>query len=56
MSSAATAAGVAYVPGAAFYVGDDRRHEMRLSFSNLSEPDFDVAIERLGGVIRQAAS
>ena len=56
MSSAATAAGVAYVPGVAFYVGDDRRHEMRLSFSNLSEPDFDVAIERLGGVIRQAAS
>jgi 2-aminoadipate transaminase len=52
---AATAAGVAYVPGAPFYVGDDGRNELRLSFSNLTEPEFDVALERLGGVVREAA-
>jgi 2-aminoadipate transaminase len=50
----ATAAGVAYVPGGAFYAGDDGRNEMRLSFSHLSEDEFDVAVERLGGVISAA--
>ncbi len=32
---AATAAGVAYVPGRPFYVTDDGHNEMRLSFSHL---------------------
>jgi 2-aminoadipate transaminase len=50
----AVAAGVAYVPGGPFYVGDDGRNEMRLSFSHLSEEEFDVAVERLGRVISAA--
>jgi 2-aminoadipate transaminase len=51
----ALAAGVAYVPGAPFYVGDeDGRDEIRLSFSALDEAELDVAVSRLGGVIRDA--
>jgi 2-aminoadipate transaminase len=47
-------AGVAYVPGEAFYpaVGGDR--EMRLSFSSLGEDDLGEAVRRLAGVIAQA--
>jgi 2-aminoadipate transaminase len=51
MRPAATAAGVAYVAGAPFYVGDRGANEMRLSFSHLSETDLDTAVERLAGVI-----
>ena len=54
MRPAAEAAGVAYVPGAPFYVGDEGRNELRLSFSFLDEAELAVAIERLGGVIRAA--
>jgi 2-aminoadipate transaminase len=53
----ALAAGVAYVPGAPFYVGDeDGRDEIRLSFSALDEAALDVAVSRLGCVIRDAAA
>jgi 2-aminoadipate transaminase len=55
MRPAAAAAGVAYVPGPPFHVGDDGRHALRLSFSLLSEDELDVAVERLGGVIRASA-
>ena len=55
MRPAATAAGVAYVPGAPFHVGDDGRNTLRLSFSHLSEPELETAVERLAGVIRAAA-
>ena len=51
---AATAAGVAYVPGRPFYSGDEGANEMRLSFSHLSEEELDLAVERLGGVVRAA--
>jgi 2-aminoadipate transaminase len=54
LRGAATAAGVAYVPGHAFYVGDEGFNEMRLSFSHLSEPDLEEAGRRLAGVISQA--
>ena len=50
----ATAAGVAYVPGAPFHLGDEGRNAMRLSFSHLSEGDLETAVERLAGVIRAA--
>src|SRR4051812_14496358 len=43
MRASATAAGVAYVPGRAFYVGEEGHNEMRLSFSHLSEPDLEEA-------------
>src|SRR5829696_6006899 len=50
----ALAAGVAYVPGPPFHVGDGGANSMRLSFSHLSGPEFDAAAERLGGVVRHA--
>jgi len=53
MRPAALAAGVGYVAGAPFHPGDAGRNELRLSFSHLSEPDLDTAIERLAGVIRE---
>ena len=56
MRPSATAAGVAYVPGAPFYSGDEGRNELRLSFSHLGEADLDVAVERLAGVIRETAA
>jgi 2-aminoadipate transaminase len=57
MRDAALAAGVAYVPGPPFHVGDDGRNTMRLSFSHLSATELETAVERLAGVIRaQGAS
>jgi 2-aminoadipate transaminase len=52
MRPAATAAGVAYVPGPPFHVGDGGANTMRLSFSHLGEAELEVAVERLAGVIR----
>jgi 2-aminoadipate transaminase len=54
MRPAATAAGVAYVPGPPFHVHEDGRNTMRLSFSHLSEAELETAVERLAGVIRAA--
>ena len=51
---AALAAGVAYVPGPPFYVGDLGRNTMRLSFSHLTEPELEAAAERLANVVRDA--
>jgi 2-aminoadipate transaminase len=48
----ALAAGVAYVPGPPFFVGDAGRNTMRLSFSHLTEPELEAAVERLATVIR----
>ena len=52
----AVAAGVAYVPGAPFFVGDDPggARSLRLSFSHLTEAALATAAERLGGVVRAA--
>jgi 2-aminoadipate transaminase len=54
MRPAALAAGVSYVPGQPFYLGDEPRNTLRLSFSHLTEPELEVAVERLAGVIREA--
>jgi 2-aminoadipate transaminase len=51
---AAIEAGVAYVPGPPFHVGDEGRSSMRLSFSHLSETELDTAVDRLAGVVRDA--
>jgi 2-aminoadipate transaminase len=51
---AAAAAGVAYVPGPPFHVGDGGHNTLRLSFSHLSEAELDTAVERLAGVVRGA--
>ena len=54
MRPAALAAGVAYVPGPPFFVGDEGREAMRLSFSHLTEPELETAVDRLTTVIRGA--
>jgi 2-aminoadipate transaminase len=52
MRPAAVAAGVAYVPGLPFHVGDNGRNALRLSFSHLSETELETAAERLAAVLR----
>jgi 2-aminoadipate transaminase len=52
MRPAAAAAGVAYVPGPPFHVGDEGHNAMRLSFSHLTETELETAVERLAGVVR----
>jgi hypothetical protein len=54
MRTAAVAAGVAYVPGPPFHVGDGGRNTLRLSFSHLTESELEAAVERLADVIRGA--
>ncbi len=54
MRPAATAAGVAYVPGPPFHVGDGGRNTLRLSFGHLTETELGTAVERLAAVIRSA--
>jgi 2-aminoadipate transaminase len=48
----AIAAGVSYVPGPPFHLGDDGHTTLRLSFSHLTETELDTAIERLAGVVQ----
>jgi DNA-binding transcriptional MocR family regulator len=50
----ATAAGVAYVPGTAFYPDARGRHEMRLSFSRATEDQLEEGARRLGAVLYAA--
>jgi 2-aminoadipate transaminase len=51
LRAAALEAGVAYVPGAPFHVGDGGRNTLRLSFSHLTEAELATAAERLAGVV-----
>jgi 2-aminoadipate transaminase len=51
---AAMEAGVAYVPGPPFHVGDEGHNTLRLSFSHLTEPELEVAVERLASVVSLA--
>jgi 2-aminoadipate transaminase len=48
----AVEAGVAYVPGAAFYAENPDPRTMRLSFVTLSPADIADAVARLGGVLK----
>jgi len=48
----AVEAGVAYVPGAAFYADHPDLRTLRLSFVTLSPADIADAVQRLGNVIR----
>jgi 2-aminoadipate transaminase len=54
MRPAALEAGVAYVPGPPFHVGDGGGNAMRLSFSHLTESELETAVERLARVVRAA--
>jgi 2-aminoadipate transaminase len=51
---ASVAAGVAYVPGPPFHVGDRGRNTLRLSFSHLTEAELATAVERLASVVESA--
>jgi 2-aminoadipate transaminase len=48
---AATAAGVAYVPGRPFFADGRGTNEMRLSFSHLGPAELRTAVQRLAGVV-----
>ena len=48
----AVEAGVAYVPGSAFYANDPDARTMRLSFVTLAPADIADAVERLGKVLK----
>ena len=54
MRPAATAAGVAYVPGPPFHVDGSGRNTLRLSFSHLTETELETAVDRLAAVVRGA--
>jgi 2-aminoadipate transaminase len=54
MRPAASAAGVAYVPGPPFHAGNNGRNTLRLSFSHLTETELETAVQRLAAVIRRA--
>ena len=56
MRADAVAAGVAYVPGPPFHVGDGGHDALRLSFSQLTEGDLETAVERLAAVVTSAVS
>ncbi|MDP4301306.1 aminotransferase-like domain-containing protein [Leptothrix discophora] len=49
----AVEAGVAYVPGAAFYADHADTRTLRLSFVTLSPEQIDAAVALLGGVLRR---
>lgn len=49
----AVAAGVAYVPGEAFYAHSPDVRTMRLSFVTLSPDEIRIAVAALGGVLRR---
>jgi len=48
----AVEAGVAYVPGAAFYADHPDMRTMRLSFVTLAPADIADAVQRLGNVVK----
>ena len=53
---AATAAGVAYVPGPPFYSDGRGRNEMRLSFSHLGAEELGEAVRRLATALQSSAA
>ena len=51
----AAARGVAFTPGAAFFVDDEGANTLRLSFSALPVSQIDEGVRRLAEVVREAA-
>ena len=52
---AATAAGVAFVPGDAFYPdAQSGRHQLRLAVTGLSPERIQLGLQRLAGVVESA--
>jgi len=56
LRASATSAGVAYVPGRPFSVGEEGDDELRLSFSRLGEGELDEAVRRLTMAIEETLS
>ncbi|MFN2627972.1 MAG: PLP-dependent aminotransferase family protein [Gaiellaceae bacterium] len=54
LNERARAAGVAFVPGSAFFLGDRGRSTARLSFSFPSVDEIREGAHRLGGLVREA--
>jgi 2-aminoadipate transaminase len=54
MRPAAIAAGVSYVPGPTFHIGETGRNTLRLSFSHLADTELETAVKRLAAVVRGA--
>jgi 2-aminoadipate transaminase len=53
LAAQARAAGVAFVPGVAFFTRQDRHEFLRLSYSRATVDDIDAGVEILGRLIRQ---
>lgn len=51
---AARAVHVAFAPGTAFFLGDEGRHSMRLSFSHATPEHIHEGIRRLREILRRA--
>jgi 2-aminoadipate transaminase len=51
----AVEAGMAYVPGAAFYAQAPRANTLRLSFVTVSPEKIEVGVAALAGVLKEAA-
>ncbi len=49
----AAAKKVAFVPGKPFWAGKDVRNTMRLNFSNTTDQNIPIGIQRLGVAIRE---
>ena len=54
LAAQARAAGVAFVPGVAFFSRQDHHEYLRLSYSRATVPDIEAGIEILGHLVRQA--
>ena len=50
----AVEAGVAYVPGAAFYCAAPQHHTLRLSFVTVAPDRIETGVAALAGVLQQA--
>jgi 2-aminoadipate transaminase len=56
LAAQARAAGLAFVPGVAFFTGQDQHSFLRLSFSRASLEDIDAGIRILATLVREAKS
>jgi 2-aminoadipate transaminase len=54
LAAQARAAGVAFVPGVAFFTQQDQNEYLRLSYSRVSPDDISAGVAMLGQLVRQA--
>ena len=46
---------VAFIPGSPFFVDGSGAHTLRLSFSNVSDDNIEIGLEKISRLIAQAA-